>query len=55
MYLISRGFVYLSISIQLSPHFLQLQFGSALYLLQLCNKLLLQIQPQPLTMFSREL
>lgn len=37
--------VYLSIFIQLSPHVLQLHLGSALCLLQLCNQLLLQIQP----------
>lgn len=47
--------VYLSVFIQLSPHVLQLQLGSALGLLQLGNQLLLQIQPQLLTALSREL
>lgn len=46
---------YLSIFIQLSPHGLQLQLCSALCLLQLCNQLLLQIQPELLTALSREL
>lgn len=44
--------VHLSISLQLSPHVLQLQLGSGLGLLQLLSQLLLQVQPQPLAALS---
>lgn len=46
---------YLSVFIQLNPHVLQLHLGSGLRLLQLCNQLLLQIQPQLLTALRREI